>query len=603
MQLLKNIVSTLTARQRVLFVALCVWMIAVSALDVASIAIVLPYLRLLSAPDLVERDLARWNMRVPEWCETPDRLLIAGTSVVLVFFVIKGLMTTQMWRAVYRFLYGNSAQQAQVLFTHYLKRPFEDHLQSSPSDLIRSVADDVSNAFTSYLYAWMTLLSEAMVAAGLVAVLLIVAPLASLVSLIVLGGGCALSLHWMRHAITRAGESHVAERGNVLQCLSHGIGGIKEIQIWQMADRVGDRLGAGCRKWSDAQRLEIELRLLPRTFGEALLILGALICVLVLVFGTSEYSRYLPTLALFAISSFRILPMLTTLTNVVNKLRFHAPGAQRAIVQLRAAHEFAMSRRPPQNDAPSRPSLHFTKRLDLCDVCYSYPQSGVAVLQDVSLSIATRDSVAIVGASGAGKTTLINLILGLLQPTRGEIRVDGLSIHQNVESWQRQIAYIPQDVYLFEDTIRNNLQMGIAGDSDDAALWRALEQAQLAEFVRALPCGLETPLSDRGANLSGGQRQRLGIARALYRDPAVLVFDEATSALDRDTEAQLATAIAQLLGQKTIILITHRLEIAGLCERVVALDRGRVQADDAGHSHRRSPARHPRSTEPIPASL
>lgn len=554
-------------------------MIGGSLLEVLSVAVALPYLQLLNSPDQALADLARWNIRIP-FCETRERLLVAGTTAVVVFFAVKSVLVMQMWGTVYRFLYGAASAQSQFLFVHYLKRPYEAHLQSRPSELTRTLADDVPTTFMTYLYACMSLTSDFVVGLGMLSLLFAMAPLASLASLGILGGGCALFVRHIRHELGRAGRVHVTERANVLRWISQGLGGIKEIQIWQTADMVGNQLGEGYRRWSEAQRIEILLRMVPRTFGEPLLLLGALICVVVLVCTTADFSAFLPTLALFALASFRILPLLSSVTNAVNKLRFHYPAARRAVDELHVATTERAADRPAGSEAETAPAMRFLQSLELQRIEYRYPAAESPVLVDFSLTVKPREAVAIMGRSGSGKTTLVNLILGLLEPTHGEIVVDGASIRENLPGWRSLLAYIPQDVYLFEDSIRSNVRMGHDPiDPHDERVWSALEQAQLADFVRALPNGLDTPVSDRGANLSGGQRQRLGIARALYRDPAVLVFDEATSALDRETEAQLTAAIRQLVGKKTILLITHRPETAHFCDRTVLLDRGRLVAD------------------------
>lgn len=571
-----NLIAILSPPLRRRVCWLSAWLMATSVLEVLSVAVILPYLRLLSSPASFTADLAQWGVVVPA-STSIQALVVGGTLFVLTFFLLKSLFTLQMRRTLYRFLYGTAADYSQSLFTYYLQRPYEVHLNCPPAELTRTIADDVPNAFTSYMYAWMTLISEAVVGLGLLILMLVVAPLPSLVSLGLLGSCCGFLVARMRHAVSRAGRMHVTARGEVLQRISEGLGGIKEVQIWQTADLVGGTLGNSCRKWSDAQRLEVFLRAIPRTFGEPLLVLGVLVCVIVLVMTTADPTAFLPTIALFAMASFRILPMLTTLTNVANKIRFHGPATKRVVQELNSA----TTETSPTSAAPVAGNpLRFEYSLELRGVMYTYPRSDTPVLAGISLTIQPGDAIAVMGSSGSGKTTFINLILGLLTPQQGDILVDGESIHDNMAGWRALLAYIPQDVYIFQDTIRSNVRMGCTlDDPDERRTWQSLEQAQLADFVRSLPSGLDTPLSDRGANFSGGQRQRLGIARALYRDASVLVLDEATSALDREIEAQLTETMRRLVGTKTILVITHRPEAASFCPRTIVLDRGQLLRD------------------------
>jgi ABC-type multidrug transport system fused ATPase/permease subunit len=276
-----------------------------------------------------------------------------------------------------------------------------------------------------------------------------------------------------------------------------------------------------------------------------------------------------PTVGLFAAAAFRLMPSVSKVLSSIQSLRY----AQPVIDTLTTELSLLDRARPPQNGG----SLPFREELRLERLGYTYPDSPDAALKDINLSICHGASVGFVGGSGAGKSTLIDVILGLLTPTRGAVRVDGRDIQTDLRGWQNQIGYVPQNIYLTDDTLRCNVAFGLSHDQiDEKAVWRALRAAQLEEFVNELPEGLDSFVGERGVRISGGQRQRIGIARALYHDPAVLVLDEATSSLDAATERSVMEAVNALHGMKTILIVAHRTSTVEHCDTIIRLGRGAV---------------------------
>ena len=277
-------------------------------------------------------------------------------------------------------------------------------------------------------------------------------------------------------------------------------------------------------------------------------------------------------LALFAMATVRLVPSVTRITNALYSMRFYAQAVASVKEGLRVGHD---SRREERALQP----IKLTSAIQLQNLTFHYPDVAAASLHDITLEIPRGARVAFVGASGAGKTTLANVLLGLLQPTSGRLLVDLVDVGENLRAWQDQLGYIPQDIYLIDDTIRRNVAFGNPdSEIDDAAVWRALEAAQLATFVRALKGGLDAQVGERGVRISAGQRQRIGIARSLYHDPDVLLLDEATSALDNETERQFTAAINALAHRKTIVIIAHRLTTVRDCDVIYLMERGRVIA-------------------------
>jgi ABC-type multidrug transport system fused ATPase/permease subunit len=280
----------------------------------------------------------------------------------------------------------------------------------------------------------------------------------------------------------------------------------------------------------------------------------------------------LPTLGLFAASAFRLMPSINRVMGAVQSLRYGLP-----VIDL--LHEELNLAIPKVGSTPI-PATPFHDVLELCQITYAYPGAAEPALKDISLAIQRGESVGFVGASGSGKSTLVDVLLGLLMTDTGKVLADGKDIHENLRNWQDQIGYVPQSIFLTDDTLRRNVAFGLANERiDDVAVQHAIRAAQLEEFVTSLPNGLETFVGERGIRLSGGQRQRIGIARALYHDPAVLVLDEATSALDTDTERGVMQAITALQGSKTVLIIAHRLSTVEHCDRLYRLHEGRLVED------------------------
>jgi len=280
----------------------------------------------------------------------------------------------------------------------------------------------------------------------------------------------------------------------------------------------------------------------------------------------------MPVLTLLAVAVVRLVPAFNSITSALSQIRYNYPSLEKISDEIKLINPFTLQ----QNSADSTASaIVLKKEIALKNVCYQYPKAATEALKDISLNIGQGEAVAFIGTSGAGKSTLVDLVLGLLTPTSGTICVDGKDIQGNLSSWQRKIGYIPQEIYLVDDSIRRNIAFGLPDDAiDEQALMSAVDAAQLSGFVQGLPNGLDTVVGNRGARLSGGQRQRIGIARALYHNPSVLVMDEATSALDNETERAVIEAIESLRGERTIIMVAHRLSTVKACDRLYLFEHG-----------------------------
>ena len=362
-------------------------------------------------------------------------------------------------------------------------------------------------------------------------------------------------------------------KAKIYQWMNQAIGGIKEIKVLNREEIFVSNYDYFHAKYVRVLRLNRLIGVMPKYIIEMVSMVGMLAAVIIkMYFGQKELQDFVPQLATFAVAAFRLLPATGRINEHMSAVIYASPSVDLIYHDLKEVEELEYS------DAKVNTSWHFTKEIIVKHVSYRYPDGDTNVIEDASFTISKGQTVAFIGASGAGKSTMVDIILGLLTPTLGKIMADGMDIYKNLPTWQKEIGYIPQTIYLSDDTICNNIAFGIEEDKiDEEAVIRVLKQAQLYEFVDSLSEGLDTFVGDRGVRLSGGQRQRIGIARALYHDPQILVLDEATSALDTDTETAVMEAIDHFKGEKTIIIIAHRLTTIKNADVVYEVADGKVK--------------------------
>jgi ATP-binding cassette, subfamily B, bacterial PglK len=434
---------------------------------------------------------------------------------------------------------------------------------------------EVSQFTNNGLLPGILLLTECLIVTGIGVLLLVVEPVGALAVILTLGVAAWLFQRATRNHILRWGKTRQHHDGLRLQHLQQGLGGAKDVKL---LGREGDFLAQySIHNLGVARvaRRQNTLKQLPRLWLELLAVVGLAGLVLVMLAQGKPLDGLLPTLGLFAAAAFRLMPSANRMLGALQGLRFSLPVVETLDRELNLLEDVA----PPAVSSP----LLFQQSLVLEAIAYRYPDSESNALESVSLVIRRGTSVGFIGGTGAGKSTLVDVVLGLLAPTGGKVLVDGVDIQTNLRGWQNQIGYVPQSIFLTDDTLRRNVAFGLADQQiNEQEIERALRAAQMDEFVRSLPRGINTIVGERGVRLSGGQRQRIGIARALYHDPAVLVLDEATSSLDVATETGVMQAINELHGQKTVLIVAHRLSTVSGCDRIFRLERGRlVEAGDA----------------------
>jgi ABC-type multidrug transport system fused ATPase/permease subunit len=359
------------------------------------------------------------------------------------------------------------------------------------------------------------------------------------------------------------------------QHMFQGLNGAKDVKVLGCEQEFIDQFVGHRSSYVRFHTRQTFFGQIPRLWYELLAVAALCLLAAVMVWQGKTAQAMIPTLGLFAAAAFRMLPSVNRLAHAMQSLRF----SQATIDMIHS--ELNLPRSEPETD---RAPLPFSGTIELEGVFFRYPSAAADSISGVSLTIPHGSSVGIIGGSGAGKSTLVDIILGLLEPSKGRVTVDGTDIATNMRGWQSRIGYVPQSIYLCDDSLRRNVAFGLPDNKiDDWAVRRALKSAQLEEFVAELPDGVNTLVGERGVRLSGGQRQRIGIARALYHDPAVLILDEATSALDTETETGVMDAVEALHGAKTLIIVAHRLSTVAHCDTLYRLDRGKVVACGSSH--------------------
>src|SRR5581483_9769755 len=502
--------------------------------------------------------------------ETPRAIVVTACVVLLVLTIFKGVYITMTMRSAYRLTYNKVLSLARQLLMNYLRAPYLFHLHKNTADLVKNVTFE-TEAVGGVLKFALFLPTEIVVMTGLLLLLLLTQPATALLGIVGLGALMWALSSFTRKELARTGKIRSEEYGHMVQWVNQSLGGIKEVKLLGREGFFADTMARAGRRYTNALHRSTLLTQLPRVILETSAALVIVLFVLVVVLTGRDMKSVVGALAIFGMAMVRLVPSVTRITNALYSMRFYAHAVTAVNEGLRTEQDSV--------SAGSLRPLKFNSTIRLEHLAFYYPDGITPSLHDVNLEIARGLRVAFVGASGAGKTTLANVLLGLLQPTSGCLLVDDVDVRTHMRAWQDHLGYIPQDIYLIDDTIRRNVAFGIDDEKiEDAAVWRALESAQLSTFVRGLTGGLDAQVGERGVRISAGQRQRIGIARALYHDPDVLLLDEATSALDNETERQFAAAINAIAGQKTIITIAHRLTTVRDCDVIYLMDRGRIIA-------------------------
>jgi len=509
-----------------------------------------------------------WLQEVSE-----TNLLLVGISMLSGLFVVKTLLIIALVYRETHFLQTIGASISNRLFQGYVRSPYHLHLQRNPAEVVRNLTEEASHAM-DFVRAGLRLVREGLVLALVFLLMVVVEPVVSLTVFSMFAMVSVAFYSTVRRVLTQHGRLWGNHWSRRVQIISQSLGAIKDVKILGRESHLMNLFRAETTSLHRQETFHEVTSLLPRYFLEILAMAAAVLIALILLLSGRPLGSLAPVLVLYGIAVARLLPALITINSSLLEIRYRWPSLELVCAELEALQTSVVQ----TSDRAKNPMMMAMRgTLTLENIHYRYRGATSATLQGVSLSIPPGTMAGLVGPSGAGKSTLIDLIVGLHVPNKGRVLVDGVDIHQDLPTWQRRIGYVPQNIYLIDDSIRRNIAFGLPDDEiDDVAVARAVRAAQLESFIRTLPLELESTVGHEGIRLSGGQRQRIAIARALYHDPSVLVMDEATNALDAETELEIMTELQLLQKEKTVIVSAHRLSTLESCDQVIRLEAGRI---------------------------
>jgi len=549
-------------------------MLLAGLLEFAGVAMILPFLAVVASPDVIASGGTLATLRETLGFETRLgflQFLGLGVFAVLMLGIAARALTAYMLTLFWR---QTAMNLGLGLLRRYLAQPYEWYLGQHSADLGKTVLEEVHDVVVGSVKPGMQVIANGIIVLFLVGLLLVVEPVGALLMSVFLLG-CFGLIHWsMRSRLARIGHDRRIAKRQKHQITREAINGIKEVKVLGLeADYLERFLDPSARVVRHQATVTL-VGEMPRFALEALAFGGMLLLTLFLMWSRGgAIDEALPVLGAFAFAGLRLMPTVQQLFRDLAEMRFSQPALEGLHADLTAPD--------PSEPADTGPALPFARSLTLSGVRYRYPGAERDALRGLDIEIAAGTSVGLVGPTGAGKTTVLDILLGLIQPHEGTMSVDGVSVTAaNAARWRRNVGYVPQSIFLVDDTIAANIAFGVPpGAIDREAVEAAGRLARLDEVVAGLPDGYDTMIGEAGVRLSGGQRQRIGIARALYRDPDMVIFDEATSALDTVTERAVIDAIRALKGRKTILMVTHRLGTVAGCDRIFVLRGGQLEAE------------------------
>jgi ABC-type multidrug transport system fused ATPase/permease subunit len=567
----------MSPRERARFWLLVLITFVLSAIEAVSVLSILPFLQLISSPGLVRTNgVYAWIYDTFAFQSERQFMIWLGVGVFFVTVVGLVMKMATMWITT-RFALMRSYSFSSRLLTSYLHQPYEWFLSRHTASLGTAILSEVNEVVSRSLLPAVRIIPSIFTALLLIAALCLLEPVIAIGSALVVIVLYGITFLLIRKVMQRIGEIRLEANRERFHSIQESMGGVKELKVIGLEDVYLTRFQRAAYRMARVQTTADIMSNAPRYVLEGIAFGGMIVLVLVLLIQRgADINAMVPTLGVIAAAGLRLIPALQTIYGLFTSLRQGVPtleAVHRDMVGLDQDHANTRSRR---EQVPPKP---LTRRLELSGIRYAYPGTDRSALRGLDMTIQANTTIGIVGGTGAGKTTLVDIMLGLLDPAEGEMRVDGEVITAETRrAWQKTLGYVPQTIFLSDGTVAENIAFGIPADQiDHAAVERAARIAALHDFVTGeLPDGYATTVGERGVRLSGGQRQRVGIARALYHDPAMLILDEATSALDNLTERAVMEAVHNIAGQKTIVMIAHRLSTVRNCDRIFILRDGRV---------------------------
>ncbi len=541
-------------------------------LELLGVAIFKPFINIITDPSTIQNTwYLKWAYDLFHFQDAKGFMVVLSIAIIAVY-VIKNIYLILERNYIFKFSFTTQRKLSTRLLDTYMKEPYTFHLNKNIATLQRTLQEDTAR-FTQVVLYSLELVAELVVCLVLVIYLMIVSKTITITVLgmlaICVGGFLLLTRNYSR----KLGRDNQGYQGKIYQWMNQALGGIKEIKILERESYFTDEYEKYYKKFTRGLQVARTISILPKYVVETATMCGLLVAIIVkLLLGEAEMAAYVQQFAAFAVAAMRLMPSVGRINENASNMIYALPSVDLVYHDLSEIEDYV-----DRQEREVREEWVLQEHIEIKDVTYYYPETEEPVILKANFMIPKGKAVAFIGASGAGKTTMVDIILGLLVPQEGVVMADAVNVHEKPKTFHSQVGYIPQVIYLSDDTIRNNIAFGVREEEiDENAVRTAMEKAQLTEFVKSLPHGLDTIVGDRGVRLSGGQRQRIGIARALYHDPEILVLDEATSALDNETEAAVMEAIENLQGMKTMIIIAHRLTTIRNVDIIYEVEGGKV---------------------------
>lgn len=573
MNLIIKILNLLTKAERKDALLLLVLMIFIAFLDVLGVASIMPFMVVLASPELIHSNqILNFLYKEFNFQERANFLWALGATIFLLMLFSLACRAISIY-AQLRFTLMREYCISSRLFSGYLSQSYSWYLNQNSAKLGKMILSEVNQVILGGVLPLLSLISQGTVSIILVLMLLLIDPALAVTVAFVLGVSYGVIFALSNKFLQRIGSECHISNSNRFKVINEAFGAIKEVKFLGLEDVFLRRFSAEAKIYAGHQASERIIGQIPRFGLEGIAFGGMMGVLLYLMAKNQNITEILPIIALYAFAGYRLMPALQQVYVSIISLKFIKQAVDNLHADLRDVSDVSVC-------SQGEDLITLTNQIELRDIAFSYGYKEPNVLENVSLAIPARTSIGFIGTTGGGKSTLVDIIMGLLEPSAGKLIIDGKIItRQNVNSWQKKIGYVPQSIYLIDDSIAANIAFGVPTKQIDyRAVAQSAKIANLDEVINGLSGGYETIVGDRGIRLSGGQRQRIGIARALYRSPKILILDEATSALDNKTESKLLDSIKQHSEGITVIMVAHRLSTIRECDQICIMSKGRVLA-------------------------
>ena len=581
----KKISYLFDRKQKLQFIGLGFLILIGGVLETLSVSMMIPAVEAMLEPDklaeseTVQKVIGILNIDTGNF-EMSNRIIVILLGTLICLFIIKNVYLLFQTYAQTTFITRNRNRMISRVLREFLNRPYEDYLGADIPTVFRLTDSDIPNTF-QLLLVLIQLMTETFVSACLCVVLLVISPVMTIFIVAIFLGITLLLFKILKPRLNKIGRRNQAIQSRIAKWRIQAIYGLKDVKVLNREEFFVRNYYESGNIGANVSRNYAVLNSLPRLLIETIFIVSMISYIMVFLLRGGDLNVLIPQLTAFGVAAIRVMPSANRINTYISEIAYEQPCLDYLYENLNESMKADVNGSVTGYANGSRQhkeKLTLQDKIVLDHITYAYPGTDKNIFTDAHMEVKKGQSVGIMGPSGAGKSTIVDILLGLLHANEGTITCDGWNIFNNYESWLAQIGYIPQSIYLVDESIRDNIAFGIDADKiDDKRIWEVLEEAQLKEFVEELPDGLDTTIGDRGVRISGGQRQRLGIARALYHDPEILVFDEATSALDNDTEQAVMDAINSFHGRKTMVIIAHRLNTIEKCDVIYKVDDGQIK--------------------------